>query len=125
MEWESNNLYIMAQDFFVFKACPVLDTGARQQALSTGKCKCRLRQETGCGHNELCNCCCKASVFCLRPKHMDVFQRQVRMHKLYCPIPMQSVVRNQFGHRYPYCSQPGIYLIHIFDGNQRPNLHLV
>ena len=29
----------------VFKACPVLDTGAQQQAHSTGKCKCRLRQE--------------------------------------------------------------------------------
>ena len=32
---------------FAFKACPVLDTGAQQQARSTGKCKCRLNQDAG------------------------------------------------------------------------------
>jgi hypothetical protein len=69
---------------FVFKACPVLDTGARQQqqARSTGKCKCRLRQDAGCDHSKLCNRSCNAEdrqkdkqggwvIYCELPKAED------------------------------------------------------
>ena len=35
---------------FIFKTC--------KQARSTGKCKCRLRQDAGCDHSDLSDCLC-------------------------------------------------------------------